>query len=114
MLVGRRHRRRCAASTIVLTPVLLLALLGLGAGVGWLAGRLLHRRANSTVLPDVLQAMCGSALGLEAYGLTGSFAHGLGEMVGVALLGAWVAVGVSRATAALLRRLGPPPRDDGP
>jgi len=96
----------------VLTPLLLIALLGLGAGVGWLAGRLLHRRANSTVLPDVLQAMCGSALGLEAYGLTGSFAHGLGEMVGVALLGAWVAVGVSHATAALLRRLGPPPPDD--
>jgi hypothetical protein len=99
---------------MLLTPLLVIALLGLGAGVGWVAGRLLHRRATSTVLPDVLQAMCGSALGLEAYGLTGSFTHGLGEMVGVALVGAWVEVGVSHATAAILRRLGPPPRDDEP
>lgn len=89
------------------SPFLLIAILGLAGGVGWGAGWLLHRPAHVLVLPDVLQGVCGAALALEIYSLTGPFVDGTAEVIAIALVGAWVCVGVSHATAAVLRRLGP-------
>jgi len=90
----------------LLSPILLIAPLGLAAGVGWGAGRLLHRRRRGVLLVDVLEGVGGAALCLEVYALTGPIEHGLGEVIAVALLGAWVWVGAAHATAALLRRSG--------
>jgi hypothetical protein len=89
----------------LLSPVLLIALLGVAGGVGWGAGRLLHRHSTGMLLPDILQGMCGAALCLEAYSAAGPLEHGIGEVVTVSLIGAWVWVGVAHATAAVLRRL---------
>lgn len=90
----------------MLSPVLLIALLGLAGGVGWGAGRLLHRRQVGVLVPDVLQGVCGAALGIEVYTLTGPLLDGVAEVVVVAVIGAWVAVGAAHLAAVVLRRLG--------
>jgi hypothetical protein len=82
----------------------LIGLLLAGAS-GWAAGWLLHRR-RGPALPDVLQATFGAALCVEVYALTGPLQYGVLEPIAVALVGAWVSVGVAHMTAALIRRLG--------
>jgi uncharacterized membrane protein YeaQ/YmgE (transglycosylase-associated protein family) len=82
--------------------MLFTALIGLvlAAAVGWLAGWLLHRRVR--VLPDTLQGVCGAALCMEVYALTGPIQRG--ELLVIAFVGAWVSVGVAHATAVLVSR----------
>jgi uncharacterized membrane protein YeaQ/YmgE (transglycosylase-associated protein family) len=87
-------------SVAVLTDVLVA-----GGGAGWLAGRLLQRRRPGQVL-DSIQGAAGAALCLEVFALTGSLPGGLGELVVLAMLGAWVAVGTSHAMAAVMHRAG--------
>jgi len=78
------------------------ALIGLvlAGVVGWLAGWALHRRID--VLSDTLQGVCGAALCMELYALTGPVKPG--ELLVMALLGAWVSVGVAHQTAELVGR----------
>jgi len=75
-----------------------------GGGAGWLAGRLLHQRRLGQAL-DSIQGVAGAALCLEVFALTGPL-QGPGELAVLAVLGAWVAVGTSHATAAVMRRAG--------
>jgi hypothetical protein len=96
------------------SPVYLIAVVGLGGGVGWAAGCLLHRDPRDLLLPDVLQGVCGGILCLEVYVATGQHAPGPVEAVGASLIGALVSVGVSHATAAVLRRFGGGPHIDLP
>ena len=56
-------------------------------------------------MSDTLQGICGAALALEVYALTGPFRFGFGEVLAVGLLGAWVAVGVAHLAAAVVRHL---------
>jgi uncharacterized membrane protein YeaQ/YmgE (transglycosylase-associated protein family) len=88
-------------------PLLLpmIGLVSLAGLAGWLAGRLLHR-CSQIVLTDVLQGICGAALCLEVYMLTGAAHYSPGELISVALAGAWVSVGVAHAAARVLRRYG--------
>ena len=87
-------------SVAVLTDVLVA-----GGGAGWLAGRLLQRRRSGQVL-DSIQGVAGAALCLEVFALTGPLQGGPSELAVLAVLGAWVAVGTSHATAAVMRRAG--------
>ena len=88
----------------MLSAVLLIVLLGLAMGVGWAAGRPRHRHRLGPLL-DILQGVSGAVLCLALYALTGPLEHGAGEVLTVMLVGAWVSIGVSHATAAVLRRL---------
>jgi len=90
---------------------LLLGLLILGTGVGWVAGRLLHQDWPWQVL-DGVQGGVGAVLCLEVFRLTGPVLGGPGELAILAVLGAWVAVGTSHATAAVIRRAGLPGGSD--
>ena len=86
-----------------MTPdVLPHALIGilLAGLVGWLAGWLLHHRVD--VLPDALQGVCGAALCIEVFALTGPLDGR--ELLVISIMGAWVSVGAAHATAGLLRR----------
>jgi hypothetical protein len=87
-------------------PVALsIGLLALGSGAGWVAGRLFYRHRAGQVV-DSVQGGVGALLCLEAFALSGPLQGGTGELAILAVLGAWVAVGTSHATAALLRRAG--------
>ena len=90
---------------VVLPLAVLVMLLALAGGVGWGVGWLLHRGPVGMLLTDALQGVCGAALGLEVYLLTGPLVDGVGELIAVALLGTWVSLGAAHATAAVLRRL---------
>jgi uncharacterized membrane protein YeaQ/YmgE (transglycosylase-associated protein family) len=81
----------------MLLPVLIG--LVLGGVVGWLAGWLLHRRVD--VVLDTLQGVCGAAICMEVYALTGPLKTD--DLLLIALLGAWVSLGVAHATADLIR-----------
>jgi hypothetical protein len=82
-----------------------VGLLALGSGAGWVAGRLLHRKWPGQVV-DGVQGGVGALLCLEVFALTGPLEGGTGELVILVVLGAWVAVGTSHATAAVMRRVG--------
>ena len=84
---------------------LLIGVLVAGGAAGWLAGRLLHQRRLGQAL-DSIQGVVGAALCLEVFALTGPVQGGPGELTVLAVLGAWVAVGTSHATAAVMRRAG--------
>lgn len=71
----------------------------LGGGAGWVAGRVLHGDWPGMVL-DSLQGGVGAVLCLEVFELTGPLQGGSFEVALLAVLGAWVAVGTSHATAA--------------
>jgi len=71
----------------------------------WLAGRLLHQRPLGQAL-DSIQGVAGAAFCLEVFALSGPLQGGPGELAVLAVLGAWVAVGTSHATAAVMRRAG--------
>jgi uncharacterized membrane protein YeaQ/YmgE (transglycosylase-associated protein family) len=83
----------------------MLGLVSLAGLAGWVAGLLLHRRSQ-IVLTDVLQGICGAALCLEVYMATGATHYSPGELISVALVGAWVSVGVAHVAARALRRYG--------
>ena len=84
---------------------LLIGVLFAGGAAGWLAGRLLHQRPRGQIL-DSIQGAAGAALCLEVFALTGPLQGGPSELAVLAVLGAWVAVGTSHATAAVMRRAG--------
>jgi uncharacterized membrane protein YeaQ/YmgE (transglycosylase-associated protein family) len=94
-----------ATPVFLIMPVTLLIGLVLGSGAGWLAGRLLHQHWSGQLL-DSVQGGVGAVLCLEVFWLTGPLQSGPGELAVLAVLGAWVAVGTSHATAAVLRRAG--------
>jgi uncharacterized membrane protein YeaQ/YmgE (transglycosylase-associated protein family) len=81
----------------MLIPVLIGLILG--GAAGWLAGWLLHRRVD--VVPDTLQGVCGAAICMEVYALTGPLKTG--DLILIALLGGWVSLGVAHTTADLIR-----------
>jgi uncharacterized membrane protein YeaQ/YmgE (transglycosylase-associated protein family) len=81
----------------------LVGLVSLAGLAGCLAGLVLQRSPRK-LLTDVLQGICGAALCLEMYILSGSPSFRPGELIAVSLVGAWVAVGVAHATAQALRR----------
>ena len=88
----------------MMSMALLVGLLALGCSLGLVAGRLLHQHRQGQVV-DTVQGGVGALLCLEAFALTGP-QGGTGELVVLAVLGAWVAVGTSHATAALMRGSG--------
>lgn len=81
----------------------------LAGAVGLVVGSLLHGN-HKPVLPDALQGVCGAALCLEVYAVTGPLDRSGAELWAVAVIGAWVSVGAAHATAARLRRLNSGPR----
>ena len=89
---------------MLLSPALLIGLMSLAGASGWVAGSL----CTSTwgPLPDVPQGIFGAALCLEVYWLSGPLEHGLGELLLVTLVGAWVSVGAAHATAVVIQLLG--------
>jgi uncharacterized membrane protein YeaQ/YmgE (transglycosylase-associated protein family) len=89
---------------MLVSPALLIGLMSLAGTAGWVAGWLL-RRHRPPLLPDAPQGMFGAALCLEVYWLGGPLEHGLGELILVTLVGAWVAVGVAHATAVVIQQL---------
>jgi hypothetical protein len=89
----------------MMSLALSVGLLALGCSVGLVAGRLLHPHWQGQVV-DTVQGGVGALLCLEAFALTGSLQGGTGELIVLAVLGAWVAVGTSHATAALMRCTG--------
>ncbi len=84
---------------------LAIGLLTLGSTAGWAAGRLLRRRGPGRVI-DSLQGCVGGLLFLEVFALTGPLLGGPGELALLVVFGAWVAVGISHVTAALMRSAG--------
>lgn len=88
-----------------LAVVLVVGVTVLGGGAGWVAGRLLHRTWSGQLL-DAVQGAVGAALCVEVFALTGPLPSGRGELAVLAVLGAWVAVGTSHATSALMRYAG--------
>ena len=84
---------------------LLIGVLLVDGGAGWLAGLLLHQRPLGQAL-DCIQGVAGAALCLEVFALTGSLKGGPAELAVLGVLGAWVAVGTSHAAAAVMRRAG--------
>jgi hypothetical protein len=89
----------------MMSMALLVGLLALGCSVGLVAGRLLHQHRYGQVI-DTVQGGVGALLCLEAFALTGPLQGGTGELIVLAVLGAWVALGTSHATAALMRGSG--------
>jgi len=81
------------------------ALLAAGA-VGFAAGWRLHAGKSGLLLADVLQSVIGGGSAVVAYLLTGPIQNGALEVVLVALIGAWVWLGVAHVTAALLSWIG--------
>jgi hypothetical protein len=81
------------------------ALLAAGA-VGLAAGWQLHAGKTGLLLADVLQSVIGGGSAVLAYLLTGPVQNGALEVVLVALIGAWVWLGVAHATASLLSWIG--------
>jgi len=87
-------------------PFLTLIVVCLAGGVGFVGGHLLHRDPRDMLLPDVLQGVFGAVLCLEVYAATGLHSPTATEVVGVGLIGALVAVGISHLTSGLVRRMG--------
>jgi uncharacterized membrane protein YeaQ/YmgE (transglycosylase-associated protein family) len=85
--------------------LLVIGLTVLGGGAGWVAGRLLHRHWSGQLL-DAVQGAVGATLCVEVFALTGPLPGGSLELAVLAVLGAWVAVGTSHATSALMRHAG--------
>jgi len=74
----------------------------LAAIIGWLAARV-FRRAHVEALTDTLESVSAAALAMVAFTLTGHWQAN--DIVVIALIGAWLSVGIVHAMNAVVRRL---------
>jgi hypothetical protein len=88
------------------TALPVIAGLLLACAVGFAVGWRSHGGRRGLLFVDVLQAVIGAALAVLAYALTGPLQHGALELILVALIGAWVWLGVAHVTTALLTSIG--------